>query len=209
MVTRNEFVCCSWCDQTHRAVALRAGERALCVQCGKTLAKGSVWGPHASLALSAAALAFAVPAVLLPFVTLSKFGNARKSGLLDAAGGLWHAGMPPLAAVVLFCGMVAPLLLLAFLLVSRRIKHDGAKTGRWTKVVHLLQHWAMPEVHVLAVLVAFVKLGSLVAVEVGPGLWCYGAMSFAMLAALRSFELDPPGGSAPAPLHVMNTEAKS
>jgi paraquat-inducible protein A len=208
MVTRNDFVCCSWCDQTHRAVALRAGERALCVQCGKTLAKGSLWGPHASLAFSATALVFAVPAVLLPFVTLSKFGNARKSRLLDAAGGLWDAGMPPLAAVVLFCGVVAPLLLLALLLVLRRIKHGGSTTEGWMKIVYLLQHWAMPEVQVLAVLVAFLKLGSLVVVEVGPGLWCYGAMSFAMLAAWRSFELDPPVGSAPTPPHATETETK-
>ena len=209
MATRNDFVCCSWCEQTHRAVALRAGERALCVRCGKTLAKGSIWGPHASLAFSATALVFAVPAVLLPFVTLSKFGNVRSSRLFDATAGLWNAGMRPLAAVVLFCGAVAPLLLMALLLAGRLIEDGGSKTQvRWTKIVHLLQHWAMPEVQMLAVLVAFLKLGSLVTVEVGPGLWCYAAMSFAMLVAWRSFELDPPTSPGKSS-RVAETETKA
>jgi paraquat-inducible protein A len=197
MVTRNDFVSCPWCEKAHRPVALRAGERALCVQCGKTLAAGTLWGPHAPLAFATTAFFFAVPAAILPFVTLSKFGNSRVSRLFDAAGGLWAAGMRPLAVVVFFCGAIAPLLLLMLLLASRRIKERGFEESRWAKAVHVLQHWAMPEVQVLAVLVAFLKLGSLVSVEVGPGLWCYGAMSLAMLAAWRSFDLGPPDfGSA-------------
>src|SRR4051812_20635118 len=140
METRNALICCSWCEQTHQAVALRAGERALCVRCGKTLARGSFWGPYGSLAFSLTATVFAVPAVLLPFVTLSKFGNTRTSRLFDAARGLWDAGMPLLGEVVLFCGAVAPLLLLTLLLASVRESHGGHSPKRpWAKLVHLLQ----------------------------------------------------------------------
>src|SRR4051812_28381813 len=150
METRNALICCSWCEQTHRAVALRAGERALCVRCGKTLAKGSFWGPQGSLAFAITAVVFAVPAVLLPFVTLSKFGNARTSRLFDAGRGLWDAGMPVLATVVFFCGAVAPLLLLALMLVSfRKSNGSDSRTRAREKLAHLLQHWAMPEVQVL------------------------------------------------------------
>jgi paraquat-inducible protein A len=45
----------------------------------------------------------------------------------------------------------------------------------------------MPEVQVLAVLVAVVKIGSVVHIAIGPGLWCYAGMSMAILLALRSF----------------------
>ncbi|MNC97084.1 Paraquat-inducible protein A [compost metagenome] len=49
----------------------------------------------------------------------------------------------------------------------------------------------MPEVQVLGIMVAFLKLGSVVTVKVGPGLWCYGAASLCLLVAWRRFTLQP------------------
>jgi len=57
----------------------------------------------------------------------------------------------------------------------------------------------MPEVQVLAVLVAIAKLGSLITIRTGPGFWCYGAMSVALLIAFRSFDLEAKPAAVPAP----------
>jgi paraquat-inducible protein A len=58
------------------------------------------------------------------------------------------------------------------------------------RVARVLQHWAIPEVQVLAILVALMKLGSVVEVTIGPGFWCYCAMALSLLIAQHSFDFD-------------------
>jgi paraquat-inducible protein A len=52
----------------------------------------------------------------------------------------------------------------------------------------------MPEVQVLAVLVALTKLGHVVDVTIGWGFWCYAAMSVALLFAWRGVDVDSVAG---------------
>jgi paraquat-inducible protein A len=149
-----------------------------------------------ALAFAVTGLVLAVPALSLPFVTLSKFGNERSSLLLAGVGALWRRGMEPLAAWTFFCGAAAPIALLLLVIVVALALQDTSVAGaqrrqrgeRWAEAI---QHWAMPEVMVLAVLVAFFKLGSLVEVKVGPGLWAYAGMTLAMLLAWRSLAFNP------------------
>ncbi len=124
----------------------------------------------------------------MPIVTMNKFGSERASRLIHAVRGLWRNDMPELAVWVLFCGIVAPVVLLALIvLASPRPGSDEPFVPGLSRVIHTLQEWAMPEVQVLAVLVAFLKLGDLVEVRVGPGLWCYAAMTVCLLSAWRGY----------------------
>ena len=74
--------------------------------------------------------------------------------------------------------------------------------GYLLRAARLLEHWAIPEVQVLAVLVALMKLGSVVSVSVGPGFYCYCGMAMALLIAEHSFDFDTtspqPTASEPA-----------
>jgi len=157
------------------------------------MARRSFGGLNAPLALSLTALILAVPASTLPFVTLARFGNTRTSTLLSGSRGLWRHHMPSLSTWVLFCGVVAPLLEITFLALIltwwRRDAHDHSNP--WVKAAHQLQHWSMPEIHVLAVLVSFFKIGSLAQTTMGVGFYCYAAAATAMLAAWQTFTLEP------------------
>jgi len=169
------------------------GERAHCARCDAVLAKGSRFGPETALAFAATGLILAVPAAILPFVTAGKLRNERISHLFTGVAGLWDNNMPELAILVLLCGGVFPIALLcclAALLGPARFGRAEMKAGWLLRVVRVLGHWAIPEVQVLAVLVALMKLGKLVDVKIGPGFWFYGAMSLALLFAMRSFELE-------------------
>lgn len=138
----------------------------------------------------------AIPAALLPFVTLVKVSAVRTSFLTDSFMGLWSHDMNALGFWVLCCGVLAPFALLLVLVAAVWAERRDT-TGRFHQLRQLarfIEYWAMPEVQILGVMVAFFKLGDVVDVSIGPGLWCYGATSLFTLLAWRQFNLQPRTG---------------
>jgi paraquat-inducible protein A len=185
---------CPLCDQRHKARPLRRGQRAQCVRCGTTMAERGWIGTNAAVAFALTGLALTLPALWLPFVSLQQFGRLRVTHLTVGFTGFWSHGFSSLGAWVLFCGVLAPVALLVLLVLifatDRREPWEPLNHGL-RRLAAFIQYWAMPEVQVLGVMVAFLKLGSIVTLNVGPGLWCYAVVSICMLAAWRRFNLAP------------------
>jgi paraquat-inducible protein A len=128
---------------------------------------------------------------MLPLVSAGKLGDERISLLFTGVWSLWNNGMYSLAILVFLCGGLLPFTLLATLTVlhaSSRLGWQKTDFPHLFRVARILQHWAIPEVQVLAVLVALMKLGSIVEVTIGPGFWCYCAMAFSLLIAQHNFD---------------------
>lgn len=191
MVSLNAPLTCRSCGLEHRPTLLQPGERALCARCDSLLFRGARTGSHTALAFAVTGLALALPAILLPFIGAGISGNERVSLLFTGVHRLWEGGMRSLAALVFLCGGLLPVALLGILAML----HAPAR-WRWHRIrrplleqaARLLGHWTMPEVQVLAVLVALMKLGSVVNITIGPGFWCYCAMALSLLIAQHCSE---------------------
>jgi paraquat-inducible protein A len=189
-MAENEHLTCYLCGKEHRMVRLDPGETARCVRCDGVLAKGR-HGGAVPLVLCVTGLVLALPACFLPFISAGKFGAERVSTLFTGVGALWENGMRALAILVLLCGALLPI----FLLGTLAIIQAPSRLFGWVASPELLAHaartlelGAIPEVQVLAVLVALTKLGSQVNVTIGAGFWFYCCMSFCLLLAQRSFD---------------------
>lgn len=208
MVADESLLRCPLCGQTHSTPALRRGQRALCVRCGTVVAEhGRLGGRNATLALTLAGIFLAVPSLTLPFVTLEKFGRERVTVLTAGFEGFWAHGFESLGVWVLLCGTLAPfglLLLLATVLFTDNKGEFHEWNGRLRRWADAIEYWAMPEVQVLGVMVAFFKLGDIVNLTVGPGLWCYAAASMLTLSAWRRFHLQPVQSSPPSLTRTVN-----
>ncbi|MFT3870675.1 MAG: paraquat-inducible protein A [Nibricoccus sp.] len=186
---------CPLCGQHHQPVALAAGERALCFRCDTVLARGPRFGRNTTLVFALTGLVLAGPALFLPFITAGKFGQERGGLLFSGVEGLWDHGMRLLSVWVLICGIVAPMILLGILtalLACAHMKWRQRSGVFLVRAAHAVAYWAIPEVQVLAVLVALMKLGSVVHVTIGAGFWFYSGMAVSVLVAWRSFTLSQP-----------------
>ena len=82
------------------------------------------------------------------------------------------AGWPWLAAVVLLFVVVFPLVrcgLLTVVLGALKFGHVPVWTGTAFRWVNRLQTWAMPDVFLLGLAVAYARLADSIAVRLGPG----------------------------------------
>jgi paraquat-inducible protein A len=184
---------CPWCGQLHTRIALRPGETGKCVRCDAQLAVGRTSNWVVTLAWAITGLILWVPANLLPIVSVSQFGHTHESLLATGVTTLWQQGMPWVAVLVALCGIAAPLLLLltlSALLLPITLGRPSTRLRllvRWLRAVEL---WSIPEVYLLGVLVAFIKLGDVVRSLPGPGLWCHIGMALALFVAWRRFDID-------------------
>jgi paraquat-inducible protein A len=184
---------CPWCGQLHTRIPLKPGDTGKCVRCDGHLATGRAASWSVTLAWVLAGLVLWVPANVLPIVSLSQLGMADESRLATSVAGLWQEGMPWVAVLVALCGIIAPLLLLlalTTLLLPLALNRAFAPSRFLIRWLRALELWSIPEVYLLGVLVAFIKLGDVVRAAPGAGLWCHAGMAIALFLAWRHLDIN-------------------
>ena len=155
------MIACHECGTVQHMRALPEGGAARCARCGATLYRQRRDSIEHTLLLTLAALILFVIAHTFPFLTFELEGNADTSTLLTGVRSLYEQGMWPLAVLVLLTATLVPLAWLlstAYVLLPLwlgRVPWGVAQVFRFTE---LLRPWAMMEVYLLGVIVAYVKL---------------------------------------------------
>lgn len=168
-----------------------ADATAWCRRCSTRLRSGaSALGDNApAAALAVTALTFYPLAMLAPFLRIERLGFASESSLLGGIQALLTGGHYLVGIVILLFSVILPavkLLTLLALSVRARWIHERHRASTYRFVEHL-GRWGMLDVLLVAVLVAFVKLGDLVSFEIGPGLYLFAAFVALNLFAGMAF----------------------
>ena len=186
MTTNPQLRECFGCGLFQIVPALEPDMRADCVRCGTGLRRTRRDPLNRALALTAATLVLFVVLWTGMLMVVSTAGIVRETTLASGPLELVKHGLWPLALVVFFTTALAPLGKYAgtlYVLIGLRMKNPPPHIGRVFLLSRKMAIWAMLEVLLLGVFVAFTKLGDLVHIEVGPAVWALGLLTVVALWA--------------------------
>jgi paraquat-inducible protein A len=147
-----------------------------CSRCATQLEHGAGKSLDATLACSAAILLLLVGAWTAPFLSASALGATRTSFLPMSVSVVWSNGSPLLALAVLLFVLTFPLLrfgTLTAVLMALRLKVRPTWIVPAFRICNALQVWAMLDVFLLGLMVAYVRLRSSLYVTLGAGAICF------------------------------------
>ncbi len=170
----------------HEITQLKAGDVGSCVRCGAILFRYQKNSLDRSLAFAVAGLVFFLLANLFPILIFEMNGNLQTNRLIDGALEFLYSPFWALGILVLISSALAPLLVLAFLvsiLLPMKLGRLPAFPETQIRTLEHLRPWAMAEIFILGIMVAFVKLGDFADVSVGISLFAFVSMVVATVAA--------------------------
>jgi len=180
---------CRNCGLFQRVHAVREGDLATCGRCHGPLRRSQ--SNSASLACTIAAAVLFVLALTSPLMSLHAAGRYSSGTLFTGPSLLDQLGMSEIGDLVLLTLVVAPALKLVILLGA----FWGAQADhapRWLAWLfgwlERLGPWAMVEVFLLGMFVAYTRLQAIAEVELGPASLALAGVMLTMVAADASLD---------------------
>jgi paraquat-inducible protein A len=192
LVTKPELRECPGCGLFQIVPALAANMRSSCVRCGLALRHSRADPLNHHLALTFAALVLFGIVWLAMLMKVSTAGIVHATTLDSGPLELVDRGLWPLALAVAFTTAFAPLIKFIgtlYVLLGLKMRTLPPNLRGVFRVSRRIGVWAMLEVLLLGVFVAYTKLGDLVHIELGPAVYALGVLTVVVVWA--ELWLDP------------------
>lgn len=187
------LVNCHDCHLLSRWPQLRKGEVAHCPRCGGELHQRKPNSVARTWALLIAAIAFYIPANLLPMTITSALGSVQSDTIMSGVIYFVHSGSWEIALVIFTASIFVPFmkfLILIYLLLSiqfKSIKRPKDRTVLY-RITEAVGRWSMVDVYVVTILIALVKLGVLAEIDAGPAAIYFASVVVMTMVAAESFD---------------------
>jgi len=184
---------CQHCGQLQVLPPMPPAARAVCLRCGAVLRHTHHDPIGVPLALNLTALVLFVIATSSVLLTVTRAGQTRVADLFTGPIGLEQTGWWELSAVVLFTTLAAPLAkVIAMIAVLRgvQLRHPPRRLRSLFAWVEHFRPWSMIEVYLLAVFVAYVRIGEYSRIELGPAVYALAALIPTMVAAEATLDAE-------------------
>ena len=161
-----------------------------CTRCGAPLHRRKTNSLARTWAYMFTALAFYVPANLLPVMNTKMVGNGADSTIMSGVIEVWQHGAWDIALIIFIASIAVPgikFVALPLLLVTVQRDSQWASKQRSTlyRFVELIGYWSMLDVIVVALVASLVKFQALADIEPRPGILFFGlVVVFTMLSAM-------------------------
>jgi len=170
------YVECRNCGLLQIQPPVARREIVSCSRCATQLEHGAGKSLDVTLACSAAIMLLLVGAWTAPFMSAAALGATRTSFLPMSVSVVWSNGSPLLALAVSLFVLTFPLLrfgTLTAVLIALRLEGRPAWLVPAFRICNALQVWAMLDVFLLGLVVAYVRLRSSLYVSLGAGAICF------------------------------------
>ena len=170
----------------------RPDMRSDCARCGTVLRLTRADPLNRHLALTFAALVLFAVLWLAMLMKVSTAGIVHETTLESGPIELVNRGLWPLALAVAFTTAIAPVIKFVgtiYVLIGLKMQWLPPNLRGVFLVARRMGTWAMLEVLLLGVFVAYTKLGDLVTIELGPAVYALGLLTIVIVWA--EIALDP------------------
>ncbi|USG62971.1 paraquat-inducible protein A [Sneathiella marina] len=182
---------CPECDLVHAIADINEGEQGRCTRCGALLFVRHRNSLDRSLAFALTGFLFFILANMFPLLTFELDGRSQSNRLIDGAIAFLNEGYWELGIVVFVSSVLAPmmvLIVLISLLLPLRLNRLPFNPQFQIRMLMHLRPWAMSEIFILGIIVAFVKLSDFAEVSVGLSLFAFVLMVAATVMAYLTLD---------------------
>jgi len=177
----------------HVCTSVGPAETQLCDTCGARVVDRMKTSFQKTLAWLITATVLYIPANFLPILSTVKLGQESTNTIMSGVVALWAHGSYPIAIVIFVASVLVPivkLIVMAWLCITvRRASTQSLKQKAILfRFIEFVGRWSMIDVFVVGMLVALIRLGTIMSIYPGAAALAFAGMVVATMLAAIAFD---------------------